>query len=410
MREYNVDFHIHSKYARAVSEEMEIPVIAEQAELKGLDLVGCGDSLNPKWLTHIKENLREEEDGIYKAKQSKTRFLITTEVEDVNRVHHLIILPSVSASEQLYEKFRKLSDDIDLDGRPHLKINAEEIVDYVKDVGALIGPAHAFTPWTAVYKEFNSLKECYKDNIKHIKFLELGLSADTYMADRIEELQDLTFMSNSDTHSPWPQRLGREFNRVKVDKLSFQEIRDAIERRNNRCFTLNAGLNPLEGKYHLTACTKCFLKYTKEDAKRLKMRCPECGGIIKKGVAERIDELATWDTPHHPPHRPKYVHIIPLAEVISLALGIKTMTSKKITEIWDSFIQKFGTEINVLIDADTEDLKKHNMEVGRIIEKFRAGRIKYVGGGGGQYGHPTLTDEEDKYYGRGQKTLMDSYF
>jgi uncharacterized protein (TIGR00375 family) len=407
MQDYDIDFHIHSKYSKGVSKNMEIPVIAKQAELKGLDMVGTGDALCIPWMGHIKKALTKEVDGIYYAEGSKTGFMVTAEVEDERRVHHLILFPSISAAEDMTERLRKQSNDIHKEGRPHVKITGEQLVDHAREVDALVGAAHAFTPWTAVYKEYNSLKECYGTNIGHIKFLELGLSADTYMADRIEELQDLTFLSNSDTHSPWPQRLGREFNRVLLDRLSFKEITDAIERKNGRKFSLNVGLDPREGKYHLTGCSKCFVRFKLEDAVRLRWRCPECRGLIKKGVVDRINELATWEEPHHPEHRPRYMHIIPLAEVLALASGSRNATGKKIKIEWDRLIEKFGTEINILVDEDIEAIKKENAEAGRIIEKFRADKLRYVAGGGGQYGYPTLKDESDTFYGRGQKTLGD---
>ena len=407
MPEYDVDFHIHSKYSKSVSPEMELPMIGKQAVLKGLHIVGTGDALCQAWMRDIKKNLTIEENGVYGVEGSKARFIVTTEVEDDRRVHHIILFPSISSAEDLAERLKKYSNDIEREGRPHIRINGEQLVDQAKDVGALVGPSHAFTPWTAIYKEYGSLKECYGDNLKHVKFLELGLSADTNRADRISELADITFMSNSDTHSPWPHRLGREFNRVMIDVPSYKEIASAIERKNGRRFTLNVGLDPREGKYHLTACTRCFVRFKLEDAVRLKWKCPECGGgTIKKGVADRINELATWNEPRHPGHRPRYVHIIPLAEVIALAKGIRTMTSKKIADQHEALVKAFGTEINILIDEDIEKIKKASPDIGRIIEKFRADKIRYIAGGGGQYGRPTLDpDEKDNYYGRGQKTL-----
>jgi uncharacterized protein (TIGR00375 family) len=385
---------------------MELPLIAKQAELKGLQVVGTGDALHPLWIKHLKENLIEESGGIYAIKNSNTKFLITTEVEDKRRVHHLILLPSLSSSESLAEKLKKFSVDMERDGRAHIRLNGKELVDFVKDVQGMIGPSHAFTPWTAIYKEYDSLGECYGDNLKEIEFLELGLSADTYLADKIPELQDITFMSNSDTHSPYPHRLGREFNRIEVKELNFSEIKKAIKHEGGRKFSLNVGLNPKEGKYHLTSCTRCFLRFKVEDAIRLKWRCPECGGIIKKGVLDRINELAKFKEARHPWHRPKYMHILPLAEVISLALNISTITSKKIENEWNFLIRKFGTEINVLVDANIEEIKKFDPKVGKIIEKFRLGRMRYIPGGGGQYGKPTLKNESPpEFWGSGQKRL-----
>lgn len=382
---------------------MELPLIAREGELKGLDLIGTGDALHPEWWKHLQENLKGQ--GIYSIGNSRVKFLITTEVEDFKRVHQLILLPSLEAAEELREKFKKYSNNLGQDGRPNLKLSGAEIVDLVREVEGLVGPAHAFTPWTAVYKEYDSLKDCYQDALKHVKFLELGLSADTYLADRIPELEGLTFMSNSDTHSPWPHRLGREFNRLEVEELNFSEIEKAISREQGRKFTLNVGLNPQEGKYHLTSCTRCFLRFKVEDALSLKWRCPECRGMIKKGVRDRIEELAKWKEPHHPHHRPPYIHILPLAEVISLMLGITTIPSKKIEEKWDSLVKKFGSEINVLVDADVGDIKKEDLRVGKIIEKFRTGKMRYVPGGGGQYGKPALKNEQSNYWGSGQKKL-----
>lgn len=407
MNQFDVDFHIHSKYSGGTSIAMEIPLIAKQAELKGLNLVGTGDALHPGWLSHIRQNVSGENDGVYTVKNSKTKFLITAEIEDANRVHHLILFPSISSAESLFEKFKKYSTDIGKDGRPHLRLNAEEILDYTNELEMLVGPAHAFTPWTAAYKEYNSISECYGKNTKDVKFLELGLSADTDMADRIEELQEITFMSNSDTHSPWPHRLGREFNRILVDELSFNEIRDAIGRKKGRKFVLNAGLNPMEGKYHLSACSRCYLRFKFKDAKNMNWRCPECKGSIKKGVFDRVNELAVWEKPRHPEHRPGYMHIIPLAEIISLATGISAVTSKRIKERWDELVHKFGTEINILIDSDIDKIKNADMAIGQLIEKFRSNKIRYVAGGGGQYGRPALNDEKEKFWDTGQKSLWD---
>lgn len=411
----NVDFHIHGKYSGGTSESMTLDKIAEQGGLKGLDIIGTGDALHKGWIKHIKELLVEENDGIYSLKfqalgKRHSKFIIQTEVEDLNRVHHVILFPSLEAAESLRETLLRYSKDIDEDGRPHISLTGEELVDLSKEVDAMLGPAHAFTPWTSLYKEFDSMKECYRDKTKDVKFIELGLSADTYMADRISELQDVTFMSNSDTHSPWPHRLGREFNRLELKDLSFKDIKKAILHKNGRKFVLNVGLNPKEGKYHLTACTRCHLKFKIKDAIALKFRCPECGGIIKKGVLDRIEEISTWKKPRHPWHRPKYVHIIPLAEVIGLAYNIKTINSKRIKNKWLKLVKTFGSEIEVLLDAEIAEIKKVDAKVADIISRFREERIKYVSGGGGKYGYPVLKNEKDVFWHPSQQKSLREFY
>lgn len=399
------DFHIHSRYSGATSEQMNFEVISEQAPLKGLSVVGTGDALHHAWLKEIK-SLKLFSDGIYEKR--KCKFVITTEVEDARRVHHLIFLPEISSAESLRETFKKFSVDIDRDGRPHLRLNGEELVDYVGEVGGFLGPAHAFVPWTSIYKEYGSIKECYGDNVKKIKFLELGLSADTYLADCIEELQELTFLSNSDAHSPWPHRLGREFNRLLVKELTFKDIRKAIERNENKV-VLNVGFDPRLGKYHSTACIKCFRRYELEEATKLKWRCMECGGILKKGVRDRIKELGSI-IPKHPEHRPKYIRIAPLAEILCLALKVKNIYSPEIQENWKKLVSRFGSEISVLVDAPIEEIKKEsNGKVAELIAAFREGKFEIVEGGGGKYGEIVFNGARRRSAQRRSQAVLDDY-
>jgi len=406
MQEINADFHIHSRYSGGTSEEMNVPRIVDGTKGKGLDIIATGDATHPRWLEHLEKNLLEGPGGLYSFEKSPVRFIITSEVEDKNRVHHLLLFPSLDCARRLRAEIKRSSVDIDQEGRPHVGLSGEELVDMANDCDAMIGPCHAFTPWTSIYKEFDSLKQCYGENLRYVKFLELGLSADTDMADRVEELKDLTFMSNSDAHSPWPHRLGREFNRLMVDSLSFEEVRKAIERKGGRKFTLNAGLDPREGKYHETACTRCYLKFKPADAVRLKRRCPECKGIIKIGVKERIEELAKGRKTEHPKHRPPYMHIVPLAEVIGIARGVSTLQGPRIQLEWQKMVDRFGPEIKILIDKDVKCLKKYDEKIGDIIESFRTGKIEYDSGGGGKYGKPLYNKPlKEKFYDCSQKSL-----
>ncbi|WP_457612402.1 TIGR00375 family protein, partial [Methanocaldococcus sp.] len=301
----NVDLHIHSKYSGGTSKDMNLSNILKYGKLKGFDVIGPGDCLNPKYLEEIKEFKDRE-------------LVLTVEVEDKDRVHHLIIIPSISKAEELIERFKRYSNNIETEGRAKINLSGEEIFEIVKETESLIGPAHAFTPWTSIYKTFNSIYECYK---KKPDFVELGLSADTDMADRVKELRDIPFLTNSDAHSYHPHRLGREFNRMDITigniEENFEEIKEAIKKHKIKA---NVGIFPELGKYHLTACSKCYVKFKKEDAIKFKWRCPECGGLIKKGVLSRVEELGE-DKIEHPPFRPPYIKIIPLLEIISLSLN-----------------------------------------------------------------------------------------
>ncbi len=404
---YAVDFHIHSTFSAATSGRMIFDKIGEQAEIKGLDFVGTGDILNPKWMSLLREELEEIEEGTYKYPSYDTRFILTAEVEDRNRVHHLILFPSITKVLDFRGELGKYSSDINIDGRPSFDLGAPELVEVASDLDCLIGPCHAFTPWTSIYKEFDTLADCYGDQTKNVNFLELGLSADTYMADRIEELHDLPFLSNSDAHSPWPNKLGREFNRFELSEPLSAKIFESIAKKRN--ITLNVGLNPKLGKYHLTACSSCHERYSIEDAKKLHWRCEKCGDSIKKGVSDRINELADFDSPVSPSFRPEYVHTAPLSEVISIGLNSRSPRTAEVQNFWRILIEEFGDEISVLIDADISEISKiSNKKISVVIKSFREGSLRIYPGGGGEYGKLEISSEFTKSGKRRiQKTLSD---
>jgi len=401
----NVDLHIHSRFSGATSSSMTIRNLAESAPKKGIDVLATGDCLHRDWQREIRE-CKKIDDGTFE--MGKTRFILSVEVEDKNRVHHLLYFPSFSQVEEFREKVERYSINLDTDGRPKLRLGGEEIAQLAKDLDILIGPAHAFTPWTALYAYHDSLKECYGDLADYVAFLELGLSADSDYADRISELHRLTFLTNSDSHSPHPVRLAREFNRMEVRDATFDEIRKAILRRGGNRIVLNVGLPPQEGKYNETACIKCYRHYSLKEAISRRWRCV-CGGRIKKGVKDRITELSDLEEPKHPDHRPPYLHIIPLSEIISKAIGQGSVFTKKVNDLWENLVTGIGNEVKILVDADIKDIARHsNPAVAEAIELFREGKVRIIPGGGGRYGIIELKPKEDTPITfNHQKSLLD---
>jgi len=377
----NTDLHLHSKYSMASSGKMEFPMIAREASKKGMELLGTADCTHPKWLEEIKKvSISNEEirvDGIY--------FIPTTEIEDNKRVHHLLILPSISKAEELAERIAPYGN-LEADGRPNVRLDGSEIAEIARDIGALVGPCHAFTPWTALYGYHDSLQSCYGDLTDYVSFIELGLSADSDYADRIKELHSLTFLSNSDAHSPSINKLAREFTQFEVPEITFDGLKKAILREQGFKATLNVGFFPDEGKYNRSACIKCFTQYPLLGAVENNWHCPICGGTIKKGVFDRVNELADFKEPKHPDHRPPYLHLIPLAEIIQMALGHAGVQTKGVKATWNTLVERFGNEVEALIYSKPEDLKIVDERIEKAILAFRNGDVIIHPGGGGQYG------------------------
>lgn len=189
----------------------------------------------------------------------------------------------------------------------------------VKEMGGLFIPAHIFTPHKSLYGKGvkSSLTEVFDPSM--IDAVELGLSCDTDMASHISELNQYTFLTNSDAHSL--AKIGREYNELYVQSADFTEFALALRGQGERTITANYGLDPLLGKYYQTACEACG-----EPAVSGGTACANCGNArFTKGVSERLRELS--DQPEVRVSRPRYVHQIPLQFVPGV--GPKTLDKLK---------------------------------------------------------------------------------
>ena len=431
---YNADLHLHSPYSIAVSKSMNLDTMIETCRKKGLNILGTGDILQPDWLKYMENNLEKDEDNAYSYKG--VNFILQTEIEDQESVHEIILFPDFNSVHEIQRKLKLYSKNIlgQWGGRPRVNLSPAELVSVITDAGAIVGPAHAFTPFRAIFRQnkYQTLKDCYEDATKKVKFLELGLSANTDLADRLSCLKDVTFLSNSDAHSQNPRSLGREFNKFDIDNPSFNEILQALTRKNSRKTTLNVGLHPKLGKYYNMFCNKCrrivlfreskkmessiFNKYSKtenfliyystnpdnyrkqyiEQISKNKLVCPVCKEETKKnfkmklGVSERIEVISQFDKPQHPNHRPKYINAIPLIDIIRSVKGIKSTSSKTVRASYNKMIDSLGSEFDILIDLSIDKIKEVDEKVAGVIQAFRNHDIEYTPGGGGTYGQIKL--------------------
>ncbi|MEO2154443.1 MAG: phosphotransferase [Nanoarchaeota archaeon] len=403
---YRADLQLQSHYSGGTSKNMTIENLLNVVVKKGLDVIGTSDIQHRGWREELKNFVKDygyldELKVVYEGKE--IHFVPQTEVE-IKRSHYLIFFPTLSEAEEFENKLKIKFKTYD--GRPVLDIKEEELRKITEKIGALLGPAHAFTPYTGYYAHHDKL-------IVDFEFLELGLSADTYFASLIDELniKKIPFLSNSDAHSPYPHRVGREFNIFK-GKYSFENLKKFnIE--------MNCGLNPKEGKYHMSACAKCKKRFFYEDAKRFNWRCPLCNGPIKKGVRDRIIELANltdktseeieellrkkWKENN----RPYYQHILPLTEIISYIKG-KGVTTKTVLDFYDYLIENLGDEIDILLNIKIGKIAEFDEKLAKAIDLMRKDQILFVPGGAGEYGKYFIpfTEEDKKIYEQELKKVI----
>jgi uncharacterized protein (TIGR00375 family) len=398
------DLHLHSPFSRAVSRDMTIKNIERGAIVKGLQVVGTGDFTHPLWRKELASLV--EEDGLYRTREVGTvRFLISGEVctsflvkGKTRRIHHLILLPSLEAADAISAIIGKRGR-LDSDGRPYLSMTGAELAESVTDLGedAMIIPAHIWTPWFSLFGDrggVDTLVECYEDMAPHIYALETGLSSDPPMNWRVSALDRYTLISNSDSHSPSPWRIGREANILEAPRLTYREIVDTIMHHKERVATIE--VDPSYGKYHWTGHRDCNISVPPGEAARLKGVCPICGKKMTKGVAERVEELADRAEGVVPPGAQSYVKVLPLSEIVAVVMR-KDVFSAEVQKRYWGIVSKFSGEMEALTSAPLDALiEACGEEIAEVIIRSRQGKLVIEPGYDGVYGKPVVAAVEPR--------------
>ena len=365
------DLHIHSRFSRATSQSINISEISRFAKIKGLKLVGTGDFTHPKWYKELSQELTEDSDtNLYvsvKQPKSPIRYMLTAEVctiysvdEKFRKIHHVIFTPNLETATQINDRLKHYGN-VEIDGRPILKMTSPQLVEEIMRVSDEneVVPAHVWTPWFSLFgafSGFDTIEDCYEDMTKYIHALETGLSSDPPMNWRLSDLDKFTLISNSDCHSFWPWRIGREANVFELQQLNYMEVIDTLRKKDNKRFNYTIETNPAYGKYHWTGHRNCNVSLPPIEAKKYGNHCPVCGKKLTRGVEQRIEELADRPENYIPENPIGYKRLIPLSEIITTVLGVSYPGAKKVWTIYNLLVTKFEDEYTVLMDASEEEM------------------------------------------------------
>ncbi|MBQ2770343.1 MAG: UvrD-helicase domain-containing protein [Clostridia bacterium] len=421
---YLADLHIHSKYSMATSREGDLPHLEQMAAQKGLGLIGTGDFTHPTWRRELKEQLLQDQDGLYTLRPElrlrdpglpelpPARFVITGEISCIykragktRKVHNLIILPDLAAAEALSLRLERIGN-IHSDGRPILGLDSQDLLDLTLNTcpEAMFIPAHIWTPHFSVFGAFSgfaTLEECFGDLAGEIHGVETGLSSDPPMNWRVSALDGLTLISNSDAHSP--AKLGREANLI-GGTPSYRGLKTAIETGVGFLGTLE--FFPEEGKYHLDGHRNCGICLTPEESNRLGGRCPVCGKKLTIGVEHRVWELSDRPEGELPQGTKPFEHLAPLEEVVAGSQGLP-VAGKETGRICRRLRTELGQEFYILREASTEDIARvAGPCVAEGIRRLRAGQVKKTPGFDGEYGKIQLLTDEERREMQGRLTLF----
>lgn len=392
MEEVFADLHVHigrSESGKPIkitaARSLNFANIAREcADRKGINIVGIIDCASPYVIEDIENFLKtgeayEIKDGgiIYK---DKVCILLGSEVEtsEVSRngkcgaAHNVCFFPHLEDIKAFSREMSTHIKNITLSTQ-RSNVSGYELIDIVEKYNGILIPAHCFTPFKSYYGNcVDKMKDIFKEKFDKIFAIELGLSADTMLADTISELEDKTFVTNSDAHSL--PKIAREYNKMLVEDISFKEVVKALKGEDGRKVLCNYGLDPRLGKYHRTFCDECNqVIETKEPVSV----CPKCGSQkVTFGVFDRIELIKDKKESKSPANRPPYIYQVPLTFIPGL--GAKTI---------DKLLDKFGTEMTILHKLSQDDLEAVMGEkVAKEIILAREGKMKLQAGGGGTYG------------------------
>lgn len=377
------DFHIHIgrsagkpvKMAAAPSLTLEA-VVEHARNEKGLDVITVIDGVCTNVLAEITEHVRDGRltpmPGGGLLCSNGLVLLIGSEVEvrgpHGGAAHFGCWFGSLEAAADFSRFLQTVQRNASLSSQL-ARVDAQQLAVETSAREGLFVVHHAFTPHKGLYGNCVDRMSDMVDPML-VSALELGLSADSDMADCLTELSDITFLTNSDAHSL--PKIAREYNAISMRDGSFEEVKKALSRREGRSIQANYGLKPELGKYRRTRCEKCGLPV--QDGATT---CPCGSSRFTMGVYDRLLEIRDVEVPVHPSHRPPYIPQVPLEYVPGLG-------PKSLRRLLDAF----GTEMDVLHRASLAEIEQVVGEpLAARIELARRGNVQFIEGGGGVYGH-----------------------
>lgn len=386
------DLHIHSRFSRATSKEMDIPTLSEYAKRKGIALLGTGDFTHPVWLKELENLLKPDGNGLFQ--YNFTHFILTTEVCNIfyskdiaKKIHNIIFCPSFESVHKINNKLQRYGELL-ADGRPILNLPARDLVKMVMDIdqNCFIIPSHIWTPHFSLFGSnsgFNDITECFGDMTRYIFALETGLSSNPKMNWRWSKLDRFSLISNSDAHSPW--KLGREAN-IFDTEMDYFSIRDALKNKDKNKFIATIEFFPEEGKYHWDGHRFCNVNISPKESILNNNLCPVCKRPLTIGVMHRVEELCDRPEGFIPESAIPYYNLVPLTEIMA-QIYQKQAESAIIKEEFNNITSTVGTEMEILMDLSEDELyKKLPKELAKAILHVRNGKVDITPGYDGVYG------------------------
>jgi PHP family Zn ribbon phosphoesterase len=314
------------------------------------------------------------------------------------------------------------------DGRPIVGISSVDLLKMALDIdpNILFIPAHAWTPWFAVFGSksgFDSLYECFGEYDKYVYAIETGLSSDPIMNWQIKELETRSIVSFSDAHSG--PKLGREATVFTGEGsgYSYTDVADAIKQKPEGKLKIGYTIEffPEEGKYHWTGHRACGVRYSAPETKEKGTTCPVCGKPLTVGVENRVldlsEKLLTEKDLLTVPNdvglsfvydkdkkRKPFVSMIPLLEIL---VEVNDHSPTKAQREYDRLTSE-ATEFDILLRKTYDEIEKlGGVRLREAIGIVRARKAHVDPGYDGVFGKVQIFKDNEKVQDQAnQQTLF----
>lgn len=379
---YHADFHIH--VGRALGLPVKIAagshltlenLLRQSLYVKGLDVITIIDGVCDHVLVELENLVSQGElvpvSGGGLMYHDRLLVLLGAEIElsgPTGRAAHVgCWFPGLDSATDFNRWLKTVQKNTSLSSQ-RARTPVDDLMREVHDRDGLFVIHHAFTPFKGILGNAVDRLSDFLDVTK-VDALELGLSADTAMADTLTQLANITFLTNSDAHGL--KTIAREYNQIQMLEPTFDEVRKVLLRQSGRQVLLNVGLHPAHGKYFRTRCRTCDQMVT--DAGMC--ACSTAKAHVR-GVMDRVIALSDTDGPVHPVHRPPYLHHVPLLDIPGLG-----------PRAYQTLLDAYGTELSLRSQAKEAELFDLVGEsLGKRIAATLRGDVVWVEGGAGSYG------------------------
>src|SRR4029079_16515058 len=129
---FHSDLHVHSKYSRATSRDLDLEHLAAWAGRQGIGVVATGDFPHPAWCAELKQKLVPAEPGLYRLRDDieqavaqtlppacrmPVRFMLEVEISTIykkgdrtRKVRHLIYAPDFETVDRMSARLARIGN------------------------------------------------------------------------------------------------------------------------------------------------------------------------------------------------------------------------------------------------------------------------------------------------------------